>query len=119
LSNAILVIASLVVVALPLLTAAGIVSQRWGVVSAVFGAVLAYLGLTGVSSSFITARNNLQIAKYRYYSNKNPTDKDRETLIATYEKDKTLASYLPSAPPRPEKSDAPAAEKSNAPAAEK
>jgi hypothetical protein len=132
-SNGALVTASVIVVGLPLLTAAGVFSPKWGgAITAVFGALLAYLGLSGVSTSFITARNDLQIAKYRYYSDKDPTAKDRETLIAAYEKAKTLAAYIPSAPstpdkgrsetsnvPPPEKSDAPAPQKSDAPTPQK
>src|SRR5580693_1439736 len=100
-SNGALVTASVIVVGLPVLTAAGVFSPKWGgAITAVFGALLAYLGLSGVSTSFITARNDLQIAKYRYYSDKDPTAKDRETLIAAYEKAKTLAAYI-QPPPRP------------------
>lgn len=97
-SNAVLLIASGVVIILPMLTAAEVVPQKWGFLSGACGALLAYLGLTGVSTSFIKARNDLQIAKYHYY-----TDKDREKLIAAYEKAKALASYIPAAPTAAEK----------------
>jgi hypothetical protein len=93
LSNATLVITSIIVITVPMLTSAEIISHRWGIASALCGAVLAYLGLAGVSSSFIKARNDLQIAKYHYY-----TDHDRDKLIAAYEKAKVLASYIPSTP---------------------
>ena len=98
LSNTILVIASAVVIVLPMLTVAGFVDQKWGFLSGACGALLAYLGLSGVSASFIKARNDTQVAKYRYN-----TDKDREKLIAAYEKAKALASYVPSAPPTTDK----------------
>jgi hypothetical protein len=92
-SNAALVITSIIVITVPMLTSAEIISHRWGIASALFGALLAYLGLAGVSTSFIKARNDLQIAKYRYY-----TDHNRDNLIASYEKAKALASYIPSTP---------------------
>lgn len=97
-SNVVLVTASVIVVGVPSLTAAGVLPQKWGALGAVCGALLAFLGLSGVSEGFITARNNLQIAKYRYY-----TDKDRAKLIAAYEKDKALAAYVPKAPSEADK----------------
>jgi hypothetical protein len=92
-SNAFLVGASVIVVGLPALTAAQVLSPKWGALAAVCGALLAFLGLSGVSDSFIRARNDLQIAKYHFY-----TDKDRDKLIAAYERDKALAAYVPKAP---------------------
>jgi hypothetical protein len=93
LSNSLLLIASAVVIVLPMLTGADVVPQKWGFVSSACGALLAYLGLGGVSTNFIKARNDMQIAKYHYYA-----DRDREKLIAAYEKAKSLASYVPATP---------------------
>jgi hypothetical protein len=90
LSNTVLVIATLCVILLPILTGANVVGKKWGFLSAACGALLSYLGLGDVSSNFIQARNDLQIAKYHYES-----DKDREKLIAAYEEAKGRASWVP------------------------
>ena len=73
-SNALLLLTSAAVIVLPMLTGADLVPQKLGFLSAACGALLSHLGLGGVSASFIKARNDTQIAKYRYY-----TDKDRES----------------------------------------
>jgi hypothetical protein len=112
-SNSILVIASVLVIAVPILTASDIISSKWGFLAALCGALLAWLGLGAVSANFIKARNDLQIANYHFY-----TDHDRGKLIAAYEKAKALASYVPSVPaitdkgPPPEPINAKPAEKS-------
>jgi hypothetical protein len=98
LSNTVLLILSAAVIAVPILTGADVIPQKWGFLAAGSGALLVYLGLVRVSANFIKARNDLQVAKYHYY-----TDKDREKLIAAYEKAKELASYVPAMPAMPDK----------------
>lgn len=92
-SNTFLLASSAVVILVPILTAANLIDQKWGFLSAACGALLGYLGLSGVSANFIKARNDLQIAKYQYFA-----DKDLKKLIAAYAKAKTLASYVPTVP---------------------
>ena len=62
------------------------------ILSAVCGAALAYFGLGGVANNFITARNDLKVAKYHYYA-----DNDRDKLIAAYKDAMNRASWAPPA----------------------
>jgi len=102
LSNTVLLISSAVVIVVPVLTGANVIPRKWGFLSAACGALLAYLGLGGVSASFIKARNDLQMAKYQYY-----TDKDRNKLMAAYGRAKELASYVPAMPAMTDKGQQP------------
>src|SRR6516165_1429762 len=77
--NVVNVISIVIVIVGPLLSAWGVYPRTWGILSAVCGAALAYFGLGGVANNFITARNDLRVAKYHYYA-----DNDRDKLIAAY-----------------------------------
>jgi hypothetical protein len=99
--NGVILASSGVVILVPLLIGAKFLKKRWGFLSAAFGAVLTSLGLSGVSANFIQARNDLQVAKYQYY-----TDKDRDKLIAAYAKAKTLAAFIPATDQGQKKPDA-------------
>ena len=101
------VILGLIVIILPLVTAAGVIAKEWGGLSSVCGALLAWLGLSGVSANYIQARSDLQDAR-DHYDISQKDEQAQKQLLAAYKKarDRTplllgIPSFPVKQPPNP------------------